>query len=138
VAEQLRVELVDVDTLVKSSDFLSLHLPLTKETRHTINAEVLARMKPETVLINTSRGGLVDEEALAAALEAGRIAGALLDVYEHAPLPVDHPFRQLSNLILTPHVGFYSEQSLIELRRRAAESILAHLESTSENNSRRV
>jgi D-3-phosphoglycerate dehydrogenase len=131
-AERLQVELVDVDTLVRSSDFLSLHLPLTSETRHTINAEILARMKPEAVLINTSRGGLVDEEALAAALNSGGIAGALLDVYEKAPLPVEHPFRHLSNLILTPHVGFFSEQSLIELRERAAESILAHLAPTSE------
>jgi D-3-phosphoglycerate dehydrogenase len=124
VAKQLGVELVDVDTLVETSDYLSLHLPLTAETRHIINAERLARMKPGAILINTSRGGLVDERALATALRDGPIAGALLDVYEAAPLPVEHPFRQLSNLILTPHVGFFSEQSLIELRQRAARNVL--------------
>jgi len=129
VAKRLGVELVDVDTLVHASDFLSLHLPLMPETRHSINAELLAHMKPGAVLINTSRGGLVDEQALAIALQNGQIAGALLDVYESAPLPVDHPFRHLSNLILTPHVGFFSEQSLIELRERAARNVLTALTS---------
>jgi D-3-phosphoglycerate dehydrogenase len=133
-AKKLGVEVVDAETLVKSSDFLSLHLPLTPETRHLINGAVLARMKPNAVLVNTSRGGLVDEGALAAALESGQIAGALLDVCEKAPLPVEHPFRNLSNLILTPHVGFYSEESLVDLRKRAAESVLEYLAPADQGN----
>jgi D-3-phosphoglycerate dehydrogenase len=84
-------------------------------------------MKPEAVLINTSRGGLVDEDALVAALRTGQLAGAALDVFKTAPLPVDHPFRQLKNLILTPHVAFYSDDALLELRRRAAEAVKAYL-----------
>jgi phosphoglycerate dehydrogenase-like enzyme len=84
-------------------------------------------MKPGTVLINTSRGGLVDEDALVTALRAGHLAGALLDVFKSAPLPVDHPLRQLKNVILTPHVAFYSEDALLDLRRLAAEAVRAYL-----------
>jgi phosphoglycerate dehydrogenase-like enzyme len=84
-------------------------------------------MKPGAILINTSRGGLVDEDALVASLRSGHLAGALLDVFKTAPLPVDHPFRQLKNVILTPHVAFYSDDALLELRRLAAEAVRAHL-----------
>ena len=102
-------------------------MPLTEETHHFINAETINLMKPGAVLINTSRGGLVDENALAEALRTGRLGGALLDVYEQAPLPVAHPFRTLTNVILTPHVAFYSEESILELRRLTAKAVLRHL-----------
>lgn len=129
LAREMDIEFVSRDELLRRSDFVSLHLPLTPETRHSINAETIKMMKPGAVLINSARGALVDEPALADALGKGQLSGALLDVYEHAPLPIDHPFRSLKNVILTPHVAFYSEDALLELRRRAAEEVLKHLRS---------
>jgi len=126
-AAKLNVTLVSLDELWRQSDYVSLHIPLTDDTRHLVDSPAIATMKPGAVVINTSRGGLVDEQALAEALAEGRLGGALLDVYEQAPLPVDHPFRMLHNVILTPHVGFFSEESLLDLRRLTAESISRHL-----------
>ncbi len=122
-----RVEWTSREDLLRRSDYVSLHVPLSEETRQTINVETIATMKPGAVLINTSRGGLVDEDALVAALRSGHLGGALLDVFKTAPLPVDHPFRQLKNVILTPHVAFYSDDALLDLRRLAAEAVKAHL-----------
>ena len=127
IARQLGVDLPSREALLRRSDYVSLHMPLTEETHHFINAETINLMKPGAVLINTSRGGLVDENALAEALRTGRLGGALLDVYEQAPLPVAHPFRTLTNVILTPHVAFYSEESILELRRLTAKAVLRHL-----------
>jgi D-3-phosphoglycerate dehydrogenase len=127
LAERLGVELVGRDELLRRADFVSLHLPLTVETRLCMNAETLGLMKPGAVLINTSRGGLMDEAALLSALRSGSLGGALLDVYQTAPLPIDHPLREQPNVILTPHVAFYSEDSMHELRRRAAETVLEYL-----------
>jgi phosphoglycerate dehydrogenase-like enzyme len=124
---QWKVQFTDLKELLGQCDFVSLHLPLTEETHHLINQETITWMKLSAVLINTSRGGLVCETALAMALRSGRLGGALLDVYEKAPLPVEHPFRDLPNLILTPHVAFYSEDSLAQLRRSAAQAVLEHL-----------
>ena len=103
VPAELGVELVDLDTLLRESDFLSLHAPMTPATDKIINAENLAKMKRSAYLINTARGGLVDEDALLAALKERRIAGAALDVLEEEPPPADHPFFELENVILTPH-----------------------------------
>lgn len=125
--EATGVELTGREDLLRRSDYVSLHLPLTDESRQVMNAETIGMMKPGAVLINTSRGGLVDEEALAGALRSGHLGGALLDVFKTAPLPVDHPFRQLKNVILTPHIGFYSEDALLDLRRLAAEAVRARL-----------
>jgi D-3-phosphoglycerate dehydrogenase len=127
VATQLGVECTDLDDLLRRADYVSLHIPLTNDTRHIMNKETVNFMKSGAVLINTSRGGLVDENALAHALREGRLGGALLDVFEHSPLPSDHAFLALKNVILTPHVSFYSEDSLIELRRRTAEVVLNYL-----------
>jgi D-3-phosphoglycerate dehydrogenase / 2-oxoglutarate reductase len=126
-AEHSGVEFTSREDLLRRSDYVSLHIPLTNETRNIINAETIALMKPGAVLINTSRGGLVDEDTLVAALRSGHLAGALLDVFKTAPLPVDHPLRQLENVILTPHIAFYSEDALLDLRRLAAEAVRAHL-----------
>jgi phosphoglycerate dehydrogenase-like enzyme len=127
MAASLGVELTDRDTVLRRSDYLSLHLPLTDQTRGLIDAEAIETMKPGAVLINTARGGLVDEAAMVTALRSGRLGGALLDVYKEAPLPVGHPLRSLDNVILTPHVGFYSEEALLDLRRKAAERVLEYL-----------
>lgn len=109
---------VDLNTLLRNSDYVTLHLPLTPQTRHLIGGRELELMKSTAVLINTSRGEVVDEEALVEALRAGRIAGACLDVYELEP-PKDSPLLKLPNVILTPHLG----ASTHEAQREAAEII---------------
>jgi D-3-phosphoglycerate dehydrogenase len=119
---------VDLDTLFKESDVISLHAPLTPKTRHMVNAERLAKMRPGAVLVNTSRGGLVDYEAVVTALRAGTLGGAGLDVLETEPPETGStPIGEVPNLIVTPHLAFYSEQALIELQHKAAEQIRAVL-----------
>lgn len=107
-------------TLLEESDVLSLHVPLLPATRHFINADRIQRMKPGAVLINTARGGLVDEAALADALQSGRLSGAGLDVLEEEPPLTGSPLLQAPNLLLSPHSGWYSESSEIRLRQLAS------------------
>ena len=107
--------------VLEESDVVSLHLPLTEETRHLISAEVLERMRRNAVIINVSRGGLIDEEALAAALRVGSIAGAGLDTFAQEPLPADHPLRDAPNTVFTPHVAWRSTTSLDALQEQAVE-----------------
>jgi D-3-phosphoglycerate dehydrogenase len=113
--------------LAAESDVLSVHAPLTAETTHLIDEEVLAAMPVDAVLLNTARGGLVDTDALVAALRDGTIAGAGLDVLEQEPAPEDSPLLALDQVVLTPHTAFYSEASLVELQRKAAEQLRAML-----------
>jgi D-3-phosphoglycerate dehydrogenase len=117
------VEAVSLDRLLAEADTVSIHVPLSPETRNIVGKRELARMKPTAFLINTSRGGIVDEQALAEALKAGRVGGAALDVLSVEPPPADHPLRQAPNVILTPHLAFYSRESLIELQTKAAEEV---------------
>lgn len=112
------------DDLIRSSDFISLHLPLTSQSHHLIDARALRRMKPTAYLINTSRGGLIDEKALFQALKEGRIAGAALDVLEEEPWNVNSPLRALENLIVTPHSAWYTERAQTELRRKACAEVI--------------
>ncbi len=117
------VQAVDFDGLLAESDAISIHVPLSPETRDLIGARELGRMKPTAFLINTSRGGIVDEKALAVALKENRLGGAALDVLAVEPPPPDHPLRKLPNVILTPHLAFYSRESVIELQTKAAEEV---------------
>jgi D-3-phosphoglycerate dehydrogenase len=118
-ANQRGVELADLDTLMARADFLTLHVPLTPQTRNLISRERLALMQPTARLINVARGGVVDEEALVEAVESGRLAGAALDVYEQEPLPADSPLRRCPHIILSPHLG----GSTIEAQEKVAEDV---------------
>src|SRR5580700_2976497 len=118
------VEGVDFARLLKISDFVSIHAPLLPETQGLFNADAFRQMKPHAYLINTARGPIVDEAALARALDAGQLAGAALDVMEQEPPSKSAPFTSAlfgrDNVIITPHVSFYSEESLVELQTKAS------------------
>ena len=117
------ITLVSFDRLLAESDFLSLHLPSTPETRHLINRDTLAKMKPASVLVNTSRGGLVCEADLVEALRKGTIGGAALDVFEREPPATDNPLFALPNVLFTPHAAGVDFQSLGDMARSAAEAV---------------
>jgi D-3-phosphoglycerate dehydrogenase len=118
----------DLPTLLRRSDVVSLHLPFTSATRHVIGAAELALLPPGGFVINTSRGGLIDEPALQAALDAGHVAGAGLDVFEDEPPAPDHPLRRHPGVIATPHVAGVTDGSLINMGVMAAECIAAVLQ----------
>ena len=122
--ESFGANLVDMATLLRESDFVSLHAPLTNETRNLIGTEELALMKPDSFLINAARGPLIDEDALYKALIAGTIAGAGLDVMVDNVPSHDHPLLSLDNIIITPHVAFFSQESTLELEQRAAAEVV--------------
>ncbi len=115
------VQILDMDEALKTGDIVSLHLPLTEATRHLLNRKALSKMKPTSLLLNTSRGGLVNTVELAAALNRGQIAGAALDVFEQEPLDAAHPLMKCTNVLLTSHVSWYSELSQPQLQRMAAD-----------------
>ena len=121
-------ELVSFDELLCQSDFISLHVPLNENTRHLINSKSIAAMKNGVVIINTSRGAVIEEESLVEALKDGHIAYAGLDVYEKEPVPADHPFLLLPNVVLTDHSAYYSAESISELKTRTAMNALKVLE----------
>jgi D-3-phosphoglycerate dehydrogenase len=122
-----KIELVSLERLLSDSDFLSLHVPLTEETRHSFGEHELRRMKETAFLINTSRGPIVDEKALFLALKEKWIAGAALDVMEKEPPDWGNPLLKFENVTMTPHISFYSEESYIELKTKAAEAVLSVL-----------
>jgi D-3-phosphoglycerate dehydrogenase len=126
-ARELGVELAPIDDVVRAADFLSVHTPLTAETRNVVSRERIALMKPDAFVVNCARGGLVDEAALVEALRAGRIGGAGVDVFEREPPPVDHPLLALPNAIVTSHVAGSSRESLEAMSRMVAEEVLAVL-----------
>lgn len=115
--------LVDKETLFRTADIVSLHLVLAPTTRDIVGAGDLARMKPSALLINTSRGPLVDSDALIEALSRGRIGGAGLDVYEIEPLPADHPIRKAPNVLLTPHLGYAVKETLQSFYAQTVENL---------------
>jgi D-3-phosphoglycerate dehydrogenase / 2-oxoglutarate reductase len=116
-----------LDELLRRSDLVTLHAPLTDETHHMIRADMLALMRPRTLLVNTCRGGLIDEAAVIDALRSERLAGVALDVFESEPLAADSPLRSLPNVLLTPHAAWYSPQSLAELPAQAARQVVDFL-----------
>ncbi len=124
--EELGARYLELDELLGESDFVSIHTPLTDETRHLIGAEELERMKPEAVLVNTSRGPVVDEGSLAEALESGRIFAAGLDVYEEEP-KVHPKLLELENVVLAPHIGSASMETRDRMATLAAENLRAVL-----------
>jgi len=123
VMKKAGVEKVEFAELLKVSDFISIHSPLTPETTHLFNAGAFRQMKPTAYLINTARGPIVDEAALAQALDSRQIGGAALDVLEKEP-PTNSPLLHRENVILTPHTGFYSEEALVDLLVKAAEEVV--------------
>ncbi len=122
--KELGGDLVELGILLEESDFVTLHAPLTEPTRNLIGREELAKMKPEAFLINAARGPLIDEAALYDALISGEIAGAGLDVMVDNVPPRDHPLLSLDNIIVTPHVAFFSQESTLELEQRAAAEVV--------------
>ncbi len=115
---------VTLDELLSKSDFMSIHVPLTDETRGMIGTAELASMKQGAIIVNPARGGLIDEMALAAALASGHLAGAGLDVMEPAPPDPDHPLLKQENVIITPHTAFFSQASTLELETRTAQEVV--------------
>lgn len=116
--------------LFEQADILTIHLVLSDRSRGLVDAEALGWMKPTARLVNTARGPIVDEDALAQALENGRLAGAALDVYSEEPLPADHPFRHLPTVLATPHIGYVSEQNYRQFYEQMIEDIQAWAKNT--------
>jgi len=120
--------LVSKQELFRQADFVTIHLQLSERTRGLVGAAEFALMKPTAYLVNTSRGPIVDEAALMAALRANTIAGAALDVYDVEPLPLDHPLRKLDNALLTPHLGYVTQEGYRRFYGQMVENIRAWLD----------
>ncbi len=123
VFAKMNTEKVELDELLARSDYVSVHAPLTPETENMFSTEAFSKMKSDALLINTSRGPLVDVDALAKALDAGEIGGAALDVLPQEPPAADHPLLGRDDVILTPHTGFYSEDALLDLQTTVATDV---------------
>lgn len=120
-------EHVDLDTLLRESDFVSIHVPLTKNTHHLVNVDFLSKMKPNAVLVNTARGGVLDQTALYEALKSNRIFAAALDVTDPEPLPMDSPLLELENCLIVPHLGSASKRTRVQMSLLAAQNLIAGL-----------
>jgi glyoxylate reductase len=126
--KELGARLVDLDTLFREADFVSIHVPLTKETYHLVNEDKLKLMKKTAYLINNSRGPVVDEKALYKALKEGWIAGAALDVFEREPTPMDNPLLKLDNVVVAPHISSASYETRSRMAEMVAENLVAFFE----------
>jgi D-3-phosphoglycerate dehydrogenase/(S)-sulfolactate dehydrogenase len=126
-AARLGVTLVSLDELWAQADVVSLHVPLTEQTRHLVNAQTIAKMKKGVLLVNCARGGVIDEHALAEALASGHVGGAALDVFEKEPPPADHPLLRSDRLICTPHIGASTEEAQSAVAVAIAEQLAAYL-----------
>jgi D-3-phosphoglycerate dehydrogenase len=121
---EIGVHRVDLDTLLRESDFVTLHVPLIPETRHLIDAAALVKMKPTAFLINTARGEVVDIDALVDAVRAGTIAGAGIDVLPFEPPPPDHPILHEEGILVTPHIAWASQEAGRDVKIRGAEDVV--------------
>jgi len=126
--KDLGAKRVDLNTIFKESDFVSIHVPLMKETYHLVNEEKLKLMKKTAYLINNSRGPVVDEKALYIALKEDKIAGAGLDVFEQEPTPVDNPLLKLDNVVVAPHISSASHETRSKMAEMVADNLVAFLE----------
>ena len=122
--EQMQIELVEFDDLLAQSDYVSVHAPMSAENHHLMNAQTFEKMKPGSVLLNTARGGLVDEQALCQALKSGHLRGAGLDVFETEPLPLDSPLLELDNVLLAGHVAGLDTKSHYDTFEMVAEIVI--------------
>lgn len=122
------VRLCELDEVISGCDFLSIHIPLTEQTRNLISAEALGKMKLGAYLINTARGGIVDEQALYEALKAGHLHGAAMDVVATEPMPADHPLLSLDNVVVTPHMAMYSREAIDAVSLICARNVAAALQ----------
>ena len=127
------IQFVEIESLFRQSDVVSLHCPLTPQTDNLVNAKRLALMKPTAFLLNTSRGGLVDEQALADALNAGRIAGAAVDVLSLEPPPADNPLLRAKNCLVTPHIAWATRAARSRLLATAVANVRAFLDGRAQN-----
>lgn len=127
ILAEYEAERVDLKTLLTDSDAISVHVPLNEHTRHMIDTEAFKLMKKTAFIVNTSRGSVIDEKALINALESGEIAGAGLDVFESEPTDFANPLLQMDNVIVTPHCGWYSEESKVAIRQQLTEDIVRAL-----------
>lgn len=128
IAERLGIPLLPLDQLLGQSDIVTIHCPLTPETRRMMDAGALAHMRPGALLVNTARGPIIDMDAINAALESGHLGGAALDVFAPEPLPLDSPLFSQRNLIMTPHAAYYSEESVQIRREETLKAVLDVLE----------
>jgi len=126
--KELNAKKVDLDTLLRESDFVSIHVPLMKETHHLINAEKLRLMKKTAYLINNSRGPVIDEKALYDALKEGKIAGAGLDVFEQEPTPLDNPLLKLDSVVVAPHISSASLETRSKMSEMVADNLVSFFE----------
>ena len=122
--EQMQIELVSRDELLSRSDYVSLHAPMSAENHHLINAQSIAKMKEDAVIINTARGSLIDESALYDALKSGRVRAAGLDVFEEEPLPLTSPLLELDNILLAGHVAGLDNESFHDTFKMVAEIVI--------------
>lgn len=134
IDKKYKAQLIDFNTLVKTSDIISIHCPSNPDTNKLFNIDVFQMMKKNSYLVNTSRGSIVDSKALYEALKGNLIAGAAVDSYDPEPIELDDPVLKLDNFIITPHTGFYSEQSIIEVRRVSAINVAEVLMGTEPQN----
>lgn len=127
IENELDIKYSDLEKLIKESDVISIHVPLTKETYHLISEKEFKNMKRGVYIINTSRGSVTDENALIKSLEEGRVLGAALDVFENEPIDIENPLIKRDNVILTPHLGASSKQALIRMATEIAGKVLRKL-----------
>ena len=124
VCEEHKIKLVELDYLWENADAISFHAPVTKETKHIFNLEVIPKLKPNVVIVNTARGELVDTNAIVSALSENKIAAAGIDVFENEPLANNHPFKKFPNVVLTPHAAWCSKSSMQKLRELSIQEII--------------